>query len=363
MDERCLLLTSARYECQNIGAKNKKWHSKVALILSLLSEPLTPTQIQKLTKIPRRSLFRYLKFLYKSGLVEKQKLGKITLYRITQLGKDALKHKKFDKCKKSAKNKCQISIRTSEVNTVIKKLDKNLFIDNVRVHDLVVKVPIVRHNSQLKPEKLNDKIKNWVEAYFKLSDLKVTIKVTTRHVICYLYRFTLPANLQFFVSLGLYLAKFLINLERVLWQRYRILIDVEKATIINQHIANECRFLSKVLSKGKQVTVKLNRKAVSPLGNVLNQEAYAKIDFSLGVPEIETNDLMYEEKLLLMPEKVFSLDFKLSKMLDMFSQMLDMFLNFMSQVNSVLSQFNVSQANQPYQYQQKQQRRDLDYVT
>ena len=320
-----MLLTSARYECQNMSAKNKKWHSKVALILSLLSEPLTPTQIQKLTKIPRRSLFRYLKFLYKSGLVEKQRTGNIVLYRITQLGYDYLKQSKtLTKLKRVPKR----SMGTSGGFGFGSCLSNVRFVDGVRVHNVVVKIPIVRDNGRLPAEKLNE-LRNWVERYFRLEGFEATFKKTTRHVVAYLYCFELPANLSFFVNLGLYLAKFLINLERVLWRKYRILIDVDKAVIVNQHIANVSDVLSKVSSKSRQVQVNLNRKAVSAL-NTLDQEAWAKIDWSKGRPEIETNDLAYEEKLLLMPEKVFSLDLKLNRLCDVLSKFVESFNMFLN---------------------------------
>ena len=348
--------------------RTRKWHSKMRLVLSLLLEPLTPTQIQKLTKIPKSTLFRYLAWAFKNKLVAKKKVGNITLYRITQLGHDYLRKLKFDKRQKSLKTSLIFSIPTSEVDgggAERRTLTNVKLVDGVRVHNVVIKFPIESYNSRLEPWKVNDKIKNWVEKYFKLSDLRATVKVTTRHVIAYLYCFELPANLSFFANLTLYLFKFLINLERVLRLRYKITVDVDRAVIVNQHIANVSDVLSKVSSKSRQVQVNLGRKAVSTLNN-LDQEAWAKIDWSKGRPEIETNDLLYEEKLLLMPEKIFSLDFKISKMLNMFSQVMDMFLNFMERVNAVLSRFNI-QANLALSKQthwpQKEKEGDLSYVT
>ena len=107
------------------------------------------------------------------------------------------------------------------------------------------------------------------------------------------------------------------------------MIDVDKAVIVNQHIANVSDVLSKVSSKSRQVQVNLNRKAVSAL-NTLDQEAWAKIDWSKGRPEIETNDLAYEEKLLLMPEKVFSLDLKLNRLCDVLSKFVESFNMFLN---------------------------------
>ena len=353
-------------------AKNKKWQSYLAVMLLLRDEAKTPTQLIRLLKIPERTLYRYLKFLYQNKLVEKAKKGKITLYRLSQLGHDLLKQsknltniKQLPKKRKTAK---KVSIRTSEVDTVIKKSDENLLSD-VRVHDLVIKVPIVRSNPSLRAEKVNDKVRNWVEKYFKLSDLNVTVKVTTKHVICYLHSFSLPANLGFFASLGLYLAKLLISLERALWQKYRILVDVEKATIINQHYASQADWLRDVTSKNKQVTVQFNRKAVSPLGNLLNQQAWAKIDWSQGLPEIETNDLVYEEKLLLMPEKLFQLDVKVSYLIGLFSRFIESQVKFYEKLDAVMSQINnlLNQGFQANQIQidfQKQNKKEVvDYVT
>jgi len=78
-----------------------------------------------------------------------------------------------------------------------------------------------------------------------------------------------------------------------------------------------------IIALGTKIEVDLGRKAESIHGE-MKQEAKAWIDKSQGQAEIETNDLLYEEKLLLMPEKVFEIDEKLKELAEKYGVTQDM---------------------------------------
>ncbi len=276
-------------------------------LLSFFTEPHPPTIVAKTLGISKQRLHYYLKKAYEMGLLEKKKAGIVTFYKLTPHGIDLLKNSK----------KSLVTYEDDKKTSHSHDFDRK-FIKNVRIHHFTVKFPIEIDNERLKAGRENE-LKNWNERYFKIHGLKVTLKKTTKHIIAYFHEIKIPADSRFFANLTLYFARYFNALKEILWQRYRILIDIGKAQVISQHLANYIPVLTeladKTTTKQSRITVYLGRNAKTITGEI-DQEAYAEIDYSkfreTGLPEWETNDLLYEEKLLLMPEFVFALDKKLT---------------------------------------------------
>jgi len=309
--------------------KSKKFLPRIfTLLLSLLREPQSPTVLLKQLPFPcsKQRLNYYLKKAFNKGLVEKQRLGRITLYKLTPLGEQFLKDsKKF-----------------------LVTYEEKKFIQHVRIHHLAIKIPIEIDNPRLNVKKKNP-LKNWTEQYFKIEGLRVTIKKTTKHIIVYFHEFKIPASQKFMLNIMLYLAKYLNALKERLWHRYKILVDISKATIQDQHLANYLPVLNeiakKTTSKQSRITVYLGREATSLFGEpIKNKEAWALIDWSksreTGMPEIETNDLLYEEKLLLMPEMIWALDRKLTPAINWLAQNLRKHEEVLNRMNENQKKFN-----------------------
>ncbi len=136
--------------------------------------------------------------------------------------------------------------------------------------------------------------------------------------------------------------RIVIKAHDFLWERCRIFTDISKFDIIRQHIANRLQELDKI-EEGITVEVDLGRKAKSILNKTLDENAKAWIDTSLKLPEIETNDISYEEKLLLQPEYVYHL-YKLlpvlTTTLERFSEHLNLHLDVLQGIKQAFNNFN-----------------------
>ena len=88
----------------------------------------------------------------------------------------------------------------------------------------------------------------------------------------------------------------------LLW-RLGVVVDISKVAVNTKHISIEQSELDRMIPKGTNVTVKLNRTIEKIFENDKEEEAYAKIDDS-PFKCIETNDVKYARDVLLMPEYI-----------------------------------------------------------
>jgi len=98
---------------------------------------------------------------------------------------------------------------------------------------------------------------------------------------------------------------------------------------------------SKRIEKKKTVEISLNR----PAEGIYPSQETAKswLDRSYGDVDIETNDMIYEEKLLLMPETVFNLSKNLDRLnpiLDNFAKQILLHLQVMSEIRDGIRVLN-----------------------
>jgi hypothetical protein len=82
-----------------------------------------------------------------------------------------------------------------------------------------------------------------------------------------------------------------------------VMVDIDKRSITNKHIAIEKSDLEKMIPKGTVTRVYLNREVEKIFNNDKGVEAYADIDDS-PFKAIETNDIAYSQDVLMMPHYI-----------------------------------------------------------
>jgi len=115
-----------------------------------------------------------------------------------------------------------------------------------------------------------------------------------------------------------------------------IVVDLDSIKQVNQEYAFNHGYLDDVLrGRPKKARVELDRDARG-LFNKLDQKAKAWIDRSYGDLEIETNDLEYARRLLLMPEIIYNLDKKLAPILEELSNQIRLHLEVMQDIRDYI---------------------------
>ncbi|RLG58993.1 hypothetical protein DRN87_06105 [Candidatus Geothermarchaeota archaeon] len=119
-----------------------------------------------------------------------------------------------------------------------------------------------------------------------------------------------------------------------------IVVDLDSIKQVNQEYAFNHGYLDDVLrGRPKKARVELDRDARG-LFNKLDQKAKAWIDRSYGDLEIETNDLEYARRLLLMPEIIYNLDKKLAPILEELSNQIRLHLEVEERTLSTLEKLS-----------------------
>jgi hypothetical protein len=211
--------------------------------------------------------------------------------------------------------------------------------NNISYHAVKIKIKIKKHGKipdevieKLKENgKYSEKrVKNWVKRYFYFeTPIPLTVELTSRSLILHL------KEKQFkkteFVEKSKEYIKLAAEGITNLFEKYGYKLDNEYK-IIAQHIGSQTeKEIDEKIEPGKTISVNLNRKALAHTGE-MKQEATAWLDKSLGFAEIETNDLTYEEKLILMPEIVH----KALPLLVAYSKQVERHLEVLEQMSTTL---------------------------
>jgi len=240
------------------------------------------SRIARALGMSRQLVGYYLKKLEKEGLIKRELRTSFISYQLTEKGKDF--HRKLRGVLQS-KN---FSLPTME---------------ELRLHNLAIKFPLLKDNPEFEWERANDRIRNWVERYKTFPQMDITLKKTTRSIILYLHQFNAKDYSEFLNRLMLSILAIYSYLKR-----HDIDIDIFNAKVISQHLAITMnRKLEESIKKvigNRKVTIEkdLNRKAKSIYPSDLRAKAW--IDWRLGRMELGTNDLEYMENFILMPERV-----------------------------------------------------------
>jgi len=245
-------------------------------IMRGIQKGMYPTQIARVLRLPKSTVLYHVKNLEKLGLVKRRFRTNFLVFEITEKGLDFMR-----------------KVRRGSIPS-----RKNVE-PGTRLHNLVIKFPILKDNPDAKWDSENE-LRNWVEKYLRVEfPIGLTIKKTTRHVLVYFHQFRTRRS-AFLSDFYNWVMKGVILVQQFLMNEKGIVIDVFDGRVVRQHVANESPEFDKHVERGSTAEVKLGRDAVSIFPS--DEEARAWLDKSLGLLDIETNDMLYEEKLLMMPE-------------------------------------------------------------
>ncbi len=205
-----------------------------------------------------------------------------------------------------------------------------------RLHALTIKFPIIEDKDNRKWNK-EVKINNWVKRY-EVLPIGITVEKTTKHIIAHFHSIETekPLFMTEFQNQAFRGLLYLIS-----WLRHRnILIDGFSGEVISQHIANESDEYEKAVDKHLTVSKELGRTAQSLFPTKINAKAW--IDRSEGQLETETNDTIYEEKLLKMPETIDDMEKKMIPVLNSFSHQIMLHLEVQKETLKTLKKIQDS---------------------
>jgi len=265
----------------------RKTDEKVPLLSAIAKGAVTKKLLGKVIKKSPATVTRKLKIMEQQGLV--QKVGYPHILELTARGRVLLTRKKPEFIHKFSHFSLGMRKKT-------------------RAHRMVFKIPITKDNPEnnIKWDKVNKGFKNTEIKYVKIlhPEIGITLaKVGSSSVLIYLHekefnRGLFTSDFTQYAFRAVYLCK------HFLWQK-GIYIDELEVEVTQQHLANPEPEFDKNVDKKLTLEVGLGRDASSIFP--MKEKGKAWIDRSKGLLEVETNDMVYAEKLALMPEKLFEI--------------------------------------------------------
>jgi len=273
-------------------------------------------QIAKEIGITKQGVQHYITKLSGYNFIESEFRGTFKAWKLTKEGRTFLR---FAKHTSKA-----ISLGTT----------KPLLPRTTRLHALNVKFPILKEKDGV-PWTQEVKLTNWIQKS-RPADwdprIEISLVKKTKCVVACFH--TLKSTKPLFIS------EFMGKIVQGTFYIYAYLnnrgitVDPFNAKIISQHIANESPEYENGVDKTLTVSKKLHRKVGGPFLSDL--EAKAWIDRSEGMLEVETNDLIYEEKLLEMPETLYDLKTDLIPIMEDFAKNIRLHLEVQRQTLKTL---------------------------
>jgi len=294
----------------------KKSFTSIYRILRCIGKGMYPSQIARQLNLPKQNINYFIRKLEAQGFIKRELRTNIACYVLTDSGVKLLEH-----------------LRSKKFSLPSRKSDTS-----IRLHNLVIKFPILKDNPNAKWERVGEEINNWVAKYSVVEfPVGITIKKTPKSIIVYFHQFytrreQFLSDFYNWVLRGIYYVYFFLLKDK------GIQIDLLNAKVIREHIANESPEFNETVPKKKTVEVRFKRKARSIFPSV--SESRAWIDRSFGNVDIETNDMIYEEKLLLMPEIIYALDKKLAPTLEKLSEQINLHLSVLRKISKAIEKLN-----------------------
>lgn len=257
------------------------------------------SSISRQMKVPRTTVEDRIKRLLAIGLIKIDVKSSAVFYRLTKKGYEAMKFY-GDDFSRHPRQKAK-----------------------TRLHRLCVKFQILKDNEEAEFDNEYE-LNNWIQKYTRIRfPLGITIKKTSKSIIAMFHEFETDNSRcleDFFnhIMRGTYYVYY------YCMNKLGITIDIFGMEVIDQHIVNEAPELSGKISESKTTTLDLQRKAKAHFK--ANFGAKAWLDHSKGLPEIETNDFLYEENLLAMPERIESMEKRLVPVLNELSRQIALHL-------------------------------------
>ena len=254
-----------------------------------------PTQIARRLGISKQLLNYYLRHLVKQNLIVKEYRTSFTVYKLTENGLEYMK---------SLKRKLKTQKTKLDGKNLFNTYERN-FLQNYRLHNLAIKFPILEENKELSKNLNWDKeiqLQNWNTQIKQFIPYGITLKKTTKSIIVYIHQFQ-TKDFSDFINKILIVNTFVYDFL----QKNGIKINIYDGKVISQHIAskindNTAEMIKQKVGHKATAEVDLNREAKSIYPTELQAKAW--IDYSFGDMELETNDLVYLENFILMPERI-----------------------------------------------------------
>lgn len=324
-------------------AKKRKQGSFDQQILTILvkgEEKLLQSSLRKMLGIPKQKLDYYIKKLTDCGFIEIEKVGRYNLLELTNRGKEFAK-KNFDPK--------VIGYYNLLTKTRIDSYQLQAECDYVNfdyLERMYVKVPFGKGGKGF---------------YYNLKDIpfKATIRFTnTKKIIIYMHKQEMQPTINDFTLFNRTLFKTLHALFEWLTMKQIAYVDVSTLKDNYSEIANKANETMDIMgSKQQKVTEFLDRKSKG-FFTEKNHEAKAWLDKSENILELETNDIEYERKLLLMPENIFKMNKRMIYMAKNMEQMTDAII----QLQDVSSKMVEALGNKKPNVPMKPNNDNLDYM-
>lgn len=276
----------------------KSWRDAYKMLI-LVRDGHYSSAIARMMKLPRTTCDHRIRRLEATGFVRLDVKSAANFYKLTKKGYEFIKD-----------YRCQLSRYRGEQG-------KN------RMHRLNVKFKILRDNEKAVFGSEHE-MNNWIQKYTRLTfPIGITLQKNPDTIVVMFHEFESDKRRTFtdffnHVMRGTY---YVYNMLR---EKYGIIIDVASAETTDQHLANERPDLDGKLDNKKRTALGLNRKASSYFP--FKKPARSWLDYSKGMPEIETNDLLYEERLLMMPETIQAINDKFTPALERLTAQIELHL-------------------------------------
>lgn len=258
--------------------KQKKSVTLWVKILYCIKKKMYANQIARQLSLSKRKVSYHINNMLDAGLIEEEVYSSCKVYKLTEKG--------------------NIYIRDA------KGYDFSLPTKKSRLHSLRITFPILKDNPDAVFDKVNKNFKNWMPKYTTVKfPIGITIQKTPSSVVAIFHEFETNRTSCFtdFFSWTMrgsyYVYYFLMN-------RYEIQIDLMRGEITHQHLANQEPDMKGKIDEKQTTTIDLQRKAKGFMPTTIDGKAWIDFSTGRGIPDIETNDMLYQEKLLLMPENI-----------------------------------------------------------
>jgi DNA-binding transcriptional ArsR family regulator len=254
-------------------------------ILKRVQKGMYASQIARQMNMSRQAVGKSLKRSLALGLIKLEFRSSFKHYIITDKGKEFL-----------------IQVNLSSLPMADKK---------TRLHNLTMKFPIKTDNPDAKWDSDTEnkgQLNNWIRKYSKIVfPIGMTVQKNPDNIIVHFHQFD-STQKMFLTDFFSWILKGVWYVEGWLLKEQGIEIDRFEGKIIREHLANESPEYNESIDKKKTVEMKLGRDAKNILPT--DFQASAWLDKSKGNVDVETNDMIYEEKLLMMPETMFEMERK-----------------------------------------------------
>lgn len=282
------------------------------------------TQIANDLKTSKQNIYKCRIRAVSSGLVEVAGYGAYLQLELTPKGLHFLKLTNSQRVNPSSERD--------------RKISESL----LSAHNVRIKYPIVTDNPKAVWEK-ETKINNWSKKHAHIElPMGIKLEKTPKNVIAIVEEFYTDKR-----KFGSEMLTHLIKVGELVYYYLKtqmgITIDRMGAEIIAQDMATDAEKFGDAVEDGTNAKINLKRKAAGVLP--FNAEAWAKLDRSQRMKvlrnlEIESNDLAYVYKLLMMPESVDALLNKTMPVIEGYNEQIARHLKAIQGIEAGITKWN-----------------------